>query len=488
MSLTVETNGAEASTISAARRVVPLGGRVGVRVPADPSQRHIVFLLHGIRTQGEWSQRIAGILESESQIRARPIRYEFFDVVRFLLPISSLREQPVRRVARLIRDELSRGPASLSIVAHSFGTYIVARLLAQETDLRFHRLILCGSIVHDDFDWERYGHRLDPDRNNDWQALNDCSMDDLWPVLAQSVTWGYGSSGRFGFGHPRVKDRYFKVRHSGFFDDDFVRRFWLPYLADGEVVEGSLERPTTSWWISAITVIRLRYVVVLLVLVGLATVSAHSLQGMLQSRGDSALQVHMAECRDALTWAAEDEAATLSSYSTRIDPAPRVLCERLLGAAPDNPVINGYFARALIMDGHLEEAIARLERAAQLGDARSNLILGHYFLLWRESNRSKGIEYLNKAAELGSSEALLAIGKAYELGTLAAPDYTKAAAYYQRASAAGVVEATFRLAELYRTGLGVKEDREKAKTLYRLAAGVGHEGAVEALNELSRRR
>jgi hypothetical protein len=123
---------------------------------------------------------------------------------------------------------------------------------------------MCGSIVPDDFEWAHYKHRLSVDASGDWQALNDCGMRDIWPVLAKSVTWGYGSSGRFGFGHARVKDRYFDAAHSGFFHHEFVRDLWLPYLSRGEIIEGALERATTPWWVSVLTVAKLRYIIVAL--------------------------------------------------------------------------------------------------------------------------------------------------------------------------------------------------------------------------------
>lgn len=226
----------------------------------DAARRgHVVLLIHGIRTQGEWQQRAAATLEEEPTIRVRPTRYEFFDVVRFLLPFDALRRYPVTRVTTLIRDELTKHPDQISIVAHSFGTYIVSQMLLNEPDLDFHRIILCGSIIPDGFPWEKFRHRLSPQASADWQVVNDCGLNDPWPVLAQSITWGYGASGRFGFGHGRVKDRYHAVGHSGFFDESFVRRYWLPYLVSGDVVEGQLGRPQNSWWISISTVLRLRY-------------------------------------------------------------------------------------------------------------------------------------------------------------------------------------------------------------------------------------
>jgi hypothetical protein len=451
--------------------------------------RHIVFLLHGIRTQGEWEQRTASVLESDPLIRARPIRYEFLDVVRFLLPISAFRQGPVRRIVRLIRDELSREPTHLSIVAHSFGTFVVAKILEQESDIRFHRLIFCGSIVQDTFDWGRYGHRLGVDRDGDWQVVNDCGMRDIWPVLAMSITWGYGSSGRFGFGHPRVKDRFFNTSHSGFFAEEAVRNYWLPYLSRGEITSGVLDRPTNPWLVSMLTVFKIRNLVILLLIVvslGLGLPHIQKVYSRIAGIDGVEVQAQTAECEAALTASAEDEADVLSTYASSIDPAPRVLCQRVLDRFPDDSRANGLFARSLVAEGRIQEAIARFERAAELGDIHSNDVLGHYFLLSRESDRSRGITYLEYAAKRGSADALVSLGKSYEVGTLGSPDYAKAAQYYQAASDTGVTEATYRLAQLYQYGLGVPMNLSKAKDLYRKAAGVGDQKSVEALNALSK--
>ena len=37
--------------------------------------------------------------------------------------------------------------AKLSIIAHSFGTYIIGQILKRGFDLHIHRLILCGSVL-----------------------------------------------------------------------------------------------------------------------------------------------------------------------------------------------------------------------------------------------------------------------------------------------------------------------------------------------------
>lgn len=222
--------------------------------------KHVVFLLHGIRTQAEWAQRVASIIEADNNMVARPIRYGFFDAIRFLLPVQKLRDKPIERITRLLRDELSRNPHAISVIAHSYGSYILSKIIEREPDLRFNRIILCGSIVREDFEWQNYGHRFGS-QDADWQLVCDCGMRDVWPVLAQTITWGYGSSGRFGFGHPRVKDRFFNLGHSGFFTSDFMRTYWIPYLSSGKINAGEIERATTPWWLSIVTVIKLKWLI-----------------------------------------------------------------------------------------------------------------------------------------------------------------------------------------------------------------------------------
>jgi pimeloyl-ACP methyl ester carboxylesterase len=235
----------------------------------DTTQRHVVFLLPGIRTHAEWATRAAATLETHPSISsARWIGYEYFELTRFLLPWHSLRQKPVQRVKRLIRDELSRESTVLSVVAHSFGTYIIGRILNTEPDIKIHRLIMCGSVLPDNFDWTRIcqSQQLSADSSGNSHAVNDCGMRDIWPVLAKSVTFGYGSSGRFGFGSNRVQDRYFSVGHSGFFTDDFVRRYWLPYLVDGKITDGELVRASNPWWLSLLTVFKIRWAILVLLL------------------------------------------------------------------------------------------------------------------------------------------------------------------------------------------------------------------------------
>jgi hypothetical protein len=251
------------------------GDHLTITQDSDSKALHAVILVHGIRTQGEWQQRVANCLEKYS-MDVYPTRYEFFDLFRFLLPINAFRLKPVRRVERLIRDVYSmRRYSKISLVCHSFGTWILAKILEQATDIRFHRIILCGSVIPDSFEWNRYRAQYG-DVDASGFVLNDCGMRDIWPVFATSITSGYGSSGRFGFGNPRVRDRFHAIGHSGYFSEDFVTKYWLPFLTHGTIVAGALDRPTTSWWISLLTVLKLKYLIVASLVMGAFAVAWRS--------------------------------------------------------------------------------------------------------------------------------------------------------------------------------------------------------------------
>ncbi len=106
----------------------------------------IVLLIHGIRTQADWGPMVRSKLEIPGQVEVVPIKYGYFDALRFWFPFWT-RHRPVEHVYTQIRVALQRSrkthpEAKLSIIAHSFGTYVVGKILQRHFDLHIHRLIL----------------------------------------------------------------------------------------------------------------------------------------------------------------------------------------------------------------------------------------------------------------------------------------------------------------------------------------------------------
>lgn len=216
----------------------------------------VVVLLHGIRTQAFWQGPVSAMIKRELGFEVTPIKYGYFDIFRFVFPVGT-RERPVRRVIRELSDIFAKYPgARVSLISHSFGTYIFSRAL-REPRIKFHRVILCGSIIPEDFRVAEFEGKLGGDK-----IRNDCGTKDIYPVLAKSVTWGYGATGTFGFGTVGIEDRLHECGHSDYFKDDFVRESWLSFLRDGDK---ALEPPSkvapTPYWLSILAWLPLRYVI-----------------------------------------------------------------------------------------------------------------------------------------------------------------------------------------------------------------------------------
>ena len=141
------------------------------------------------------------------------------------------------------------------------------KFLEKYSDIKFHRIIFCGGIVKDDFTWDMCHSRIANGDVSECHVVNDCGMKDILPVLAKSVTWGFGSSGRFGFGHNLVKDRYYEKGHSDFFSTDFISDKWVPFIVEGVIEEGEIPSSVTPWWLSILTVLHIKYLVIITVVI-----------------------------------------------------------------------------------------------------------------------------------------------------------------------------------------------------------------------------
>ena len=201
--------------------------------------KHTIFLLHGIRTGAEWQETLSSKINKIRGLRAVEGQYGFFDIFRFWIPLPWIRNTVVRKIKKELDYQLKHSDTKyLSVIAHSFGTYAIAKLLQKNRDISIHRLILCGSIVDSDFDWNGLRSQISGASNdNSYFVLNDIGEKDIWPVLAEATTFGYGSSGRTKFTSTCVKNRKFSYAHSDFFQEnnDHFENFWLPYLTKGEI-------------------------------------------------------------------------------------------------------------------------------------------------------------------------------------------------------------------------------------------------------------
>jgi hypothetical protein len=245
--------------------------------PVPKKQEHVVLLIHGIRTHAQWVGMVKATLEHESDLSVEPIPYGSFSLYRFLLP-GPTRCGPANIVGKYINDVRERGENLLksvnerrliSVIAHSFGTYCLFRVLEQQPNISLHRVILCGSVLPQHIDLARYKGQLGSNK-----LLNECGDRDPWPVLAKAGTWGYRSSGTFGLFGERVVNRFHRYAHSDCFDAEFVNSMWKPFLEHGEVTPSKWDvlrsRHPNPWWISFFGWFPLKSTVLMMVLLALS--------------------------------------------------------------------------------------------------------------------------------------------------------------------------------------------------------------------------
>ncbi len=209
-----------------------------------PIAENVVVLVHGIRTYAPWYPLVERLMRPRG-ISVHPIRYGRFDLFRFMVP-GPWRRGPVattlRKLEPILLDAAKKGQR-VTVIAHSNGSYVVTKLLEEKPTIELDYLILCGSVVPNDFDWTRVNRQIRK------AIVNDYGVRDVWPVVAKSLSWGFGHAGTHGFGAP-VVDRIHDLGHD-YFTEEFVERFWLPIIESDEIV-ASTQRgdklPSTPLW------------------------------------------------------------------------------------------------------------------------------------------------------------------------------------------------------------------------------------------------
>lgn len=202
----------------------------------DPSAT-VVILIHGIQTDGAWHSLVEKELSSLPHTNIQGLGYNFVSAFQLASPI---RGAPIRKIAQDIRDARAMEPsAQFMVIAHSFGTYILSRMLATCPDIRFSRIIMCGCIIPTNYRWGLYTKEME--RNS---ILNDVGTQDFYPIMATFSSFGYGSSGRKGFQTPVVKDRFFNYGHSDFFEPEqnHIAMYWKPFISEGKIVESDWDQ------------------------------------------------------------------------------------------------------------------------------------------------------------------------------------------------------------------------------------------------------
>ena len=209
---------------------------------------HVLIVTHGIRTYGNWMDRLAATLNEELSpakggtrraIHVWKFRYGRFSLPAFLVP-GWLRDKIVAKFNDAYEAAKRAYPgARVSFIAHSFGTYVVARALQRYPSISLRYVIFCGGLAPKRYGWEQ----LFRDGRVE-KVVNECCLRDVLPVLARLLVVGMDSSGVFGFVDTPERAERFKNRpfaaygHGGCFHEGHYREFWAPIFRGEEIADG----------------------------------------------------------------------------------------------------------------------------------------------------------------------------------------------------------------------------------------------------------
>lgn len=161
--------------------------------PAQPEKQvtRVVFVIHGIRDEGHWTQKIGTnarkIFENEQggkrdEIAIVTSSYGYFSMLEFIQPGKRL--DKIHWLADKYVEAKRRYPkAKFSYIAHSNGTYLLAHALSRYDDMQFERVAFAGSVVSFRFNWDKLVTRF-----KEQQQRREVAADTQMQVLNFTAT------------------------------------------------------------------------------------------------------------------------------------------------------------------------------------------------------------------------------------------------------------------------------------------------------------
>jgi len=193
--------------------------------------KRLVLSLHGIRTsllQPGWQDELGDLVNRPEQ-DYQALSYGFLPAILFLIPfVRRRRLKWFRRKWERARENWGVVP---SIVAHSFGTYLVAEALRNYPQMQFDCIVFCGSIVEREFPWKQIH-----DRKQFQQLLNQHGGIDFWAGAVQYGVRDAGPSGKDGFiVEPGAEGFVIQEKHTQWDHGDYFYKAnykrWLSFLS-----------------------------------------------------------------------------------------------------------------------------------------------------------------------------------------------------------------------------------------------------------------
>ena len=195
-------------------------------------KQNVVFVVHGIRDEGYWTNKLARkvILRAKKDDRdnvwgTETSTYGFFPMLPFLM--AQRRREKVEWLMDQYAELVARCPnARFHYVGHSNGTYCLAKALELYSCCQFERVVFAGSVVRTSFDWSRFlpfsigAREIAPDEPQVRRVLNYVATADLvvagFPKIFQYFPFlknDLGSAGFDGFNQKATNSMVTEVEY-----------------------------------------------------------------------------------------------------------------------------------------------------------------------------------------------------------------------------------------------------------------------------------
>jgi pimeloyl-ACP methyl ester carboxylesterase len=228
--------------------------------------RHLVILVHGFNTYASWMHDVEYVLRKHGFHPAKtyygylgPVRLLTFPFLRNSAK-DRLREQIVAAILSFTRRN-GYVPDKVSVIAHSFGAWVLTEVLREDPYLKLHRVILCGGLLREDYDFieirDQFNHPI----------LNHVGTRDPWPAIGARAGWGFGRIRARGLISPYVLNCWHEnFAHSDFLSPSFFKHYCIPFL-EGKSLPIADKPQNPPVWVRAVSVLPIRWFLLALPLV-----------------------------------------------------------------------------------------------------------------------------------------------------------------------------------------------------------------------------
>lgn len=190
----------------------------------------VLVTVHGIKTHGEWNSDVT-LIASANGWTVAPFYYGYTQPIVF--GSKAYRNKIVENFRDFLSDvcEVTETRA-VSVLAHSFGTYIAMKYITgwERPPTVFDTLILTGALVTETFPFEELGGKVG-------HVLNEVAPNDEWVEWAKVANLGrdrmFGNAGTRGFtyqGAGLTQHRSEIFSHTNVIKRDVMVSRWMPAL------------------------------------------------------------------------------------------------------------------------------------------------------------------------------------------------------------------------------------------------------------------